>query len=190
MKILSTNGKSANIYNFTGRHCRAKTAAQSKLDVKARLFHATRLATGYGQSPVGHFCQVLSKEPENSEIFCLIWSKKSWIFCSIFLEIELSRLVAGVRRRGYGTPATKNISYWFFFLANQREAHRGFGRRGFQGPGVHVFCDTSSLVINYTVLSEFLPVFFKREPYPGRLIDWGLCTSDAQLRDSCDRYRK
>ena len=49
-----------------------KTAGQSKLDVKARLFHATRLATGYGQSPVGHFCQVLSKEPENSEIFCLI----------------------------------------------------------------------------------------------------------------------
>ena len=62
--------------------------------------------------------------------------EKSWIFYSIFLEIELSRLVAGVRRRGYGTPATKNISYWFFFLANQREAHRGFGHRGFQGPGV------------------------------------------------------
>ena len=65
------------LYGKTQCHCRAKTAAQSKLDVKARLFHATRLATGYGQSNVGHFCQVLSKEPENSEIFCLIWSKKA-----------------------------------------------------------------------------------------------------------------
>ena len=110
MKILSTKEKSANIYSFTGRHWRAETAAQSKLDVKARLFHATRLATGYGQSNVGHFCQVLSKENENSEFLSYL-IEKSWIFCSIFLQIELSRLVAGVRRRGFGTPATKNISY-------------------------------------------------------------------------------
>ena len=48
-----------------------KTAGQSKLDVKPRLFHAKRLATEYGQSIVGNLCQIVSKKSENAEILCL-----------------------------------------------------------------------------------------------------------------------
>ena len=48
-----------------------KTDDQSKLDVKARLFHAKRLATGCGLSIVDNLCQIVSKKSENPEILCL-----------------------------------------------------------------------------------------------------------------------